>query len=565
MSPEDLIQDMLRVYKDLPVGLCCLDTDLRYFHVNEWLAEINGIPVEEHLGRTIGELIPEVAARVDDQFRQVIDTGEPIIGGIVVAETPAQPGVQRHFEHGYYAIKTDDGEVIGISCVVQDVTVRVEALEALQRSRDELEQRVEERTSELQKINASLNQEIDQRIQAEEALRTSKTELASILDISADAIISVDEDQHIRRFNQGAQRIFEYEAREVIGKPLEILLPEQFRSVHRKHVEKYSQSSEPSRLMSQRAEILGLKKDGTQFPAAASISRIESQGKTTLTVHLRDISKIRKVERAVQKHREELAHINRIGVMGEISTSLAHELNQPLASVLLNAQVLNRQCQTGSPFPEEGEAIIADLISDAKRAGEVIQQLKVLLKPGELHKETLDINQIVVEIEHLLRSELLFHQIKLTMELAPDLPAVTGVHIQLQQILLNLVMNALDAMNGVDPGDRRLLFRTRHVAPTEVELCVQDSGTGFKKKSIKQLLKPFYTTKENGMGMGLAISQTIVDNHGGRLWAENNKGKGASFYVTFPLLFSAHNRPPWLSTIVCEMASPIPIPFSFEV
>ncbi len=535
MSPENLTKDMLRVYKDLPVGLCCLDTDLRYIHINELLAEINGIPVEEHLGRTIGELIPEVAARVEAKFRHVIDTGEPIIGETVVAETPAQPGVKRQFEADYYAIKSDDGEVIGISVVVKDVTVRYEALEALQRSRDELEKRVEERTAELQKINASLNQEIDQRIQAEEALSDSERRLATILDISADAIISIDEDQHISLFNQGAQRTFGYEAREVIGKPLEILLPEQFRSAHRKHVQEYAQSGDPIRPWSSRNEVLALKKDGTQFPARASLSKFKWQGKEILTVYLRDISKIRKVERVVQKHREELAHVNRIGVMGEVSTSLAHELNQPLASLLINAQVLNRQCQTGSPFPEEGEAIISDLITDAKRAGKVIQQLKVLLKPGALHKETLDINQIIVEIEHLLKSELLFHQVKLTMELAPHLPAVTGVHIQLQQILLNFVMNALDALDGVDPGDRRLLLRTRHAAPTEVEICVQDSGTGFKKKSLKQLFKPFYTTKENGMGMGLAISQTIVNDHGGRLWAENNKEKGASFYVTLPV------------------------------
>ncbi len=168
-------------------------------------------------------MIPEVAAGVEAQFRQVIDTGVPIIGGTVVAETPAQPGVKRHFEHGYYAIKSDNGEVIGISCVVQDVTVRHEALEALQRSRDQLEQRVEKRTAKLQKINENLTQEVDQRNQAEKALLDSEALLAAILDISADAIISIDKDQHIRRFNQGAQQIFEYEAQEVIGKPLEIL------------------------------------------------------------------------------------------------------------------------------------------------------------------------------------------------------------------------------------------------------------------------------------------------------------------------------------------------------
>jgi len=535
MLLEDLILDIHSVYKDLPIGLCCLDTDFRYIHINEWLAKINGMPAEDHLGRTIGELLPKVAAGVVSQFRHVIDTGEPIIGGTVIAETPDQPGVKRHFEHSYYAIKSNDGEVIGISCVVQDITVRFEALEALQQSRDELEQRIEARTATLQIINEKLNQEIDQRIQVEEALRASKTEFASILDISADAIISVDEDQHIRLFNQGAQQIFGYKAREVIGKPLEILLPEQVRSLHRKHIEKYSQSSASSRFMSLRAEIMGLKKDGTQFPATASISRIKLQGKTILSVYLRDISEIRNIEGAIQKHREELAHVNRIGVMGEVSTSLSHELNQPLTSILFNAQVLHRLCQTGSPFPNEGEEIISDLISDAKRAGEVIQQLKALLKPGKLHKETLDINQIVVEIEHLLRSEVLFHQINLTKELMTDLPAVTGVHVELQQVMLNLIMNALEAMNSVDACDRQLLIRTRQPTPTEVELCVQDSGNSLKKQSIKQLFNPFYTTKENGMGMGLAISQTIVNNHGGRMWAEFNKGKGMSFFVNLPV------------------------------
>jgi PAS domain S-box-containing protein len=534
MSPEDLIRDIQRIYKDLPVGLCCLDTDLRYFHVNEWLARINGIPVEEHLGHTTRELIPQVADGVEDQFRQVIESGEPIIAGSVVAETPSQPGVIRHFEHSYYPINSDDGQVIGISCIIQDVTDRSAALEALQQSRKELEQRVEERTAELQRINDNLNKEIEQRIQVENALRTSEAALANILDISADAIISIDENQHIRLFNQGAQQIFGYTPGELIGKPLEILLPEQNRIAHKRYVTEYSQSSEPSRLMNQRANVQGQRKDGTRFPASASISRMTLQDKTTLTVYLRDISEFRALEAATQRQRDELDHVNRIGIMGEVSTSLAHELNQPLASLLINAQVLNRLCQTGSPFPEDGKEIISDLISDAKRAGEVIQQLKSLLKPGELQRDSLDVNQIIVEVEHLLKSELLFNQIKPTIELAPDLPAVTGVRIHLQQVLLNLIVNALDAMKGVDEDNRRLLILTRYANPTEVEICVRDSGIGIQD-SAKQVFEPYYTTKEGGMGMGLAISSTIVDNHGGRLWAENNKEGGASFYVTMPV------------------------------
>ncbi len=156
MPLQDLIQDTQRIYKDMPVGLCYLDTDLRFIHINDWLAEINGIPAEEHLGRTLGELIPDVAAGVEAQYRQVIDTGEPIIGGTVEAETPAQPGIRRHFQHSYFPIRSDDGAIIGISCIVEDVTVRNEALAALRQANDELEQRVEERTAELRAAQDTL-------------------------------------------------------------------------------------------------------------------------------------------------------------------------------------------------------------------------------------------------------------------------------------------------------------------------------------------------------------------------------------------------------------------------
>jgi two-component system sensor kinase FixL len=527
---------MQRIYKHLPVGICSLDTDLRYIHVNDWLAEINGIPAEEHLGRRLSELIPEVADGVEAQFRQVIDTGEPIIGGTVVAETPSQPGVKRYFEHSYFPIKSDDGEIVGISCVVEDISIRNKALEALRQSREELEQRVEERTAELREINKSLHEEIEQREQLEEALRDSEARISTILEISADAIISIDEDQRITLFNQGAQQIFGYEAQEVIGKPLEILLPAQMRSIHRKHIQGYARSAGSSRPMAQRDEVVALKKGGIEFPAKASLSRFEWHGQTILTVYMRDMSKLRKAEDDLKKHRDELRHMNRIGVLGEFSASLAHEVNQPLASILINAQVLNRRCEPGTPFPAEGSDIISDLISDAKRAGEVIQQMRVLMKKsGEDSKEPLDINQIVTDIEQLLKSEIIIHKVKLRTDLALNLPAVSGVNIQVKQILLNLIMNALEAMVDTDPGDRELLLSTRLSATTEVEVCVHDSGIGFTDNSLKQLFEPFYTTKEKGAGMGLAISQTIVNKHAGRLWAENNKGKGASLFMTLPV------------------------------
>lgn len=185
VSPQDLIQETPRIYKDLPVGLCYLDTDFRFIHINDWLAEINGIPAEEHLGRTIGELIPDVAAGVEAQFRKVIDTGEPIIGGTVEAETSAQPGIKRHFQHSYYPVRSDDGEVIGISCVVEDVTVRNEALAALRQAKDELEQRVRERT-------VALEREITDRKYAEEEQRKYEMRGESLVRLADDLLAARD-------------------------------------------------------------------------------------------------------------------------------------------------------------------------------------------------------------------------------------------------------------------------------------------------------------------------------------------------------------------------------------
>ena len=366
-------------------------------------------------------------------------------------------------------------------------------------------------------------------------IKRSEALLNEILDIAADAIISIDGNQCITRFNRGAEEIFGYRAQELVGEAVEILLPEQFRRSHRKLVRDYGSGQESSRMMNQRTDIVGLRKDGTTFPARASISRIEQDGKTTLTVILRDISDIRAAEQASRQSQNRLAHVTRTGLLGEISASLAHELNQPLAAILSNAQVLKRQIDAAPTRLDEADEVISDVIHDVRRAGEVVQRLRALLKPGQQKIEVVDLNQIVTETKDLLSSEMVIRQVASTMELAPGLPAVSCDRIQLQQVLLNFLTNAFDAMDGLEPADRQLLIRTSQVGPTAVEVCVKDSGVGFKGESYQRLCEPFYTTKESGMGMGLAISRTILEAHGGRLWAENNRGPGAAFHFTVPV------------------------------
>jgi PAS domain S-box-containing protein len=165
-----LVKDAECLYRESPIGLCHFDTNLRYVHINEWLAALNGLSMDRHVGRTIGEVLPDVAAGVESQLRRVIESGEPILEGIVVAETAAHPGVKRHYQHNYYPIRSDDGTVVGVSCAVQDVTRRRLAEQALQEANDALERRVRERTEELEEINASLKREIAERTRAEQEL-----------------------------------------------------------------------------------------------------------------------------------------------------------------------------------------------------------------------------------------------------------------------------------------------------------------------------------------------------------------------------------------------------------
>ncbi|MCH9006167.1 MAG: response regulator [Proteobacteria bacterium] len=359
--------------------------------------------------------------------------------------------------------------------------------------------------------------------------------LSEIIDIAADAIISIDQNQHIVRFNQGAQHVFGYSREEIIGRSVDMLLPSQLRAAHKTYVRNFEHSDSDSRLMDRRGEIAGQRKDGTTFPARATISSVTHNGATTMTVFLRDISEIKHAEQRSKRTLEELAHVSRVNILGEISASLAHELNQPLTAILANAQAIQHQITPSAAISEEMTESISDVIDDAKRAAEVIRRLRSLSERRKYHTEIVDINMLIVETETLLRSQLIMSQLHVDLELDPTLPTVSCDPIQLQQVFLNLLTNAIDATAKRDPLDRRVLIRTSHPKSNAVEISIKDSGTGFKNEPYLNLLKPFFTTKEKGIGMGLAVSKSILQNVGGRLWAKNNRGPGATFYITLPM------------------------------
>ncbi|WP_437931815.1 response regulator [Sorangium sp. So ce291] len=256
----------------------------------------------------------------------------------------------------------------------------------------------------------------------------------------------------------------------------------------------------------------------------------------------RELELTRTAELKVQKAQDELAHLNRVSALSELAASLAHELSQPLAAILSNAQAAERLLAHAPPDIAEARAALADIMADDRRAGQVIQRMRAMLRKGDLSAAALDLDELIREVVRLMASAALLAGTTVRLELAPGLPRVRGDGIQLQQVLLNLFVNALDAVARRPPEARLVVVRTRRADRGQVELSVADSGEGIPPADLERVFEPFFTSKPQGLGVGLAISRSIVEAHGGRLWAEHCPGEGATFRCALPV-WNEETRP----------------------
>jgi C4-dicarboxylate-specific signal transduction histidine kinase len=229
----------------------------------------------------------------------------------------------------------------------------------------------------------------------------------------------------------------------------------------------------------------------------------------------------------------ELTHANRAAAIGQITASVAHEVSQPITAMLCNAEAALNWLGTEPSDVAEVRRALASIVTDANRAGEVMNWIRALIKKTPAMKESIDVNNAILDVVTMARSEMLRHGVSLQMDLA-DLPRIEGYRVQLQQVVLNLILNAVEAMSGLDKPPRELRIRTTQNASGSILVAVRDSGPGLDPTMASRLFDPFYTTKPQGLGMGLAICNSIVEAHGGRLWVSANEPRGASFQFTLP-------------------------------
>jgi two-component system sensor kinase FixL len=367
---------------------------------------------------------------------------------------------------------------------------------------------------------------------SEISLRASEEQFRAVVESVPNAILLVDGEGKVTLTNPQAQALFGYGREELIGRPVELLIPEGYRSVHETFRQSHAAEAR-AQLTGVARELYALHKDGSEVPVEMVLKPMRTVDASFVLVSLVDVTERRQNERTAARQRDEIAHLSRVAALGELSGSLAHEINQPLMGILSNAQAAQRFLARDEVNLDEVREILVDIVEDDKRAGEVIRRLRALLKKGEMQKKTLDINSVVDDVVRLTRNDLMNRDVAVTTELTPDLPPVVGDQIQLQQVLLNLVMNACEAMEAVS-GPSQVHIRTCRTDGGDIEMSVSDRGGGIPSGDLERIFEPFVTAKEHGTGLGLSICRTIIGAHGGRLWAENI-GAGATFRCTLPL------------------------------
>jgi len=285
-------------------------------------------------------------------------------------------------------------------------------------------------------------------------------------------------------------------------------------------------------------ELPSLAASGTWFGFSVDSLRQPEGGAVVTST---DITTRKQAELQARDQRGELAHLTRVATLGELSGAMAHELSQPLTAILSNAQAAQRLICRSEPDLVEIESILADIVDDDRRAGEVIDRLRAMLRKEELQFLPVDLNHVIAEVLALERSDLISRRVTVQLQLAEDLPPVRGDRVQLQQVLLNLMLNACEAMAALPPAARRVVVTTTRDGDAS-QVNVEDRGSGIPADALDRMFEPFFTTKKHGLGMGLSICRSIVEVHGGRLWVSNNEGPGATFHLSLPTTSSESAR-----------------------
>jgi len=358
-------------------------------------------------------------------------------------------------------------------------------------------------------------------------------ELRALLDAAVDAIVTMDEQGRITTFNAAAERLFGYKADEVIGHGVEMLMPEPHRSAHRGYVQRYLETGE-ARIIGIGRETVAARATGETFPISLSVGEARGPNGRRFVAFIRDLSSQRAAEQRARALELRLSQVGRFNLMGEMAAGIAHEINQPLSAIATYAQAVKRVLEREQPSMTTLIDVCRKIDEQALRAGRVLENLRKFIRKQEIRAEQIDVNKAVADVMNLIEADAHAEGLRVTTRYAEDLPAVRANAVQLQQVVLNLTRNAVDAMRDALGRDRGFAITTERAESGGVRISVTDHGPGVSRQLGENIFHPFVTTKREGLGVGLAISRTIVQSYGGSLSYRDNPGGGAIFVVELP-------------------------------
>jgi two-component system sensor kinase FixL len=350
---------------------------------------------------------------------------------------------------------------------------------------------------------------------------------------SPSGIVLADSERRIVLVNAHVEELFGYGRDELIGKSLEVLVPKRS-ALYDQPTEAELIARPQARATAAARESFAVRKDGSEFPVEIDLNPIETPQGSLVLASILDISARKAAEEEAQRRRDEIDLLSRVSLLGEMTASIAHEVNQPLSGIISNASAGQRFIDRGDTDLEQLREILVDIVADGRRAHDVIRNIRNTIKKGDAIRERLQMNEVISKVVQLIQPEAAAHSCEVHTFLGEDVPPVQGDPVQIQQVLVNLIGNAFDAMNDTPFENRKVEVSAKRNGNEMIVVSVRDHGIGIREEFRSQLFDQFFTTKEEGLGMGLAIVRSIVEAHAGRIEADNAEGGGARFSFTLP-------------------------------
>ncbi|WP_245593467.1 PAS domain-containing sensor histidine kinase [Azospirillum halopraeferens] len=489
----DLLARFQAMIETVPDGVIVIDADGRILNYNPACERLFGWRAEEVCGRNVAMLMPPPYREEHDGYlTRYLATGERRIIGIG-REVRGQRKDGTTFPMELAVGEARQGEGPAFIGIIRDLT---------------------------------------ERRRAEAEMREREARLASILETVPDAIVIIDEGGLVVSFSPAAERLFGYTAADMMGQNVSLLMPSPYREQHDAYLARYIATGE-RRIIGIGRVVSGRRADGSVFPMELAVGEVRTAGRRLFTGFVRDLTERQATEKRLQELQAELLHVSRVSAMGQMASTLAHELNQPLTAVINYAKAVKRMLANveGPAVPKVADTM-DKAVAQATRAGQIIRRLRAFIEKGHTERTVENLNKVVEEAAALALVGAKETGMRVHFDLHPQALPVVIDKVQIQQVVLNLVRNAAEAMAECERRDLVIATGPSGESSDLAEVSVADTGPGIDERVMEQLFQPFVTTKAKGMGLGLSICRSIIDAHGGRLWPRRHPAGGTVFHFT---------------------------------